>query len=80
MNEDFTYIKADDIKRNLINLSQIVLEVTDLCNLNCKYCAYGDLYKGYDPRSRINLTFIKACNIINYLVTLDWTPNYRTLL
>lgn len=55
MNEDFTYIKADDIKRNLINLSQIVLEVTDLCNLNCKYCAYGDLYKGYDPRSRINL-------------------------
>ncbi len=31
------------VRYNLINLRQLVFEVTDACNLNCKYCAYSDL-------------------------------------
>lgn len=44
-------ISGNHVKHNLINLSQLVFEVTDDCNLNCYYCAYGDLYNGYDIRN-----------------------------
>ena len=33
------------VKDNLINLRQIVFEVTEKCNLNCTYCGLSDLYK-----------------------------------
>lgn len=31
---------------NLINLKQLIFEVTDTCNLRCKYCSYSELYEG----------------------------------
>lgn len=37
-------ITAESIRQNLINLPQIVFEVTDACNLRCKYCGYAGLY------------------------------------
>ncbi len=40
MNENFLKIKGKDIKNNLVSLSQLVIEVTDVCNLRCKYCGY----------------------------------------
>lgn len=43
MNESFLKIKSNDVKCNLVNLSQFVFEVTDSCNLRCKYCGYGEL-------------------------------------
>ncbi len=43
-------ISHKDIEYNLINLKQITFEITDDCNLVCKYCGYGDLYYGYDKR------------------------------
>lgn len=27
-----------------LNLRQLTFEVTDDCNLCCKYCGYGDMY------------------------------------
>ena len=42
-------IDEKQIKNNLINLKQIVFEVTEKCNLNCKYCGLSEqLYKTYD--------------------------------
>ncbi|HUX55470.1 MAG TPA: radical SAM peptide maturase [Bacteroidales bacterium] len=79
MNEHFLKIKGNDIKSNLVNLSQIVFEVTDVCNLRCKYCGYGELYEGYDPRGRGNLSLKKACNILDYLAEL-WKENIGTSL
>ncbi len=64
---DFAKITPNQIRYNLINLRQLVFEVTDACNLNCKYCAYSDLYTGYDKRENINLPFQKAKLIIDYL-------------
>lgn len=58
----------------MINLPQLVFEVTDNCNLNCSYCGYGKLYQGYDPRKKRNLSFKKACNTIDYLARL-WKEN-----
>ena len=28
------------------------IEVTDRCNLECKYCGYGEFYSNYDRRNR----------------------------
>lgn len=44
------YITVDDIKYQLANLRQLTFEVTDVCNLCCKYCAYGEFYNDYDKR------------------------------
>ena len=59
-----------DIQLALVNLKQLVFEVTDACNLRCKYCVYGDLYTGYDQRQSQNLPFEDAKAVINYLVDL----------
>ena len=39
------FINKEDVERNLINLKRLVFEVTDACNLRCKYCGYADLYE-----------------------------------
>ena len=71
---EFITLETNDIMLNLINLKQLVFEVTDVCNLRCKYCGYGDLYGGYDPRSTSNLSFEKVQNIIKYLAYI-WENN-----
>ena len=42
------YITSDYVVSALANLPQLVFEVTDACNLRCKYCAYGEFYEDYD--------------------------------
>lgn len=67
-------VTSEYLKYCLINLKQLVFEVTDSCNLRCKYCAYANLYEGYDKRENLKLPFQKAKNIINYLFNL-WKDN-----
>lgn len=75
--EKYKKIRDLDIKYNLTNLKQLVFEVTDACNLRCKYCAYADLYEGYDQRENLKLPFKKAKLIIDYLYDL-WRKDYCT--
>ena len=56
MQKNFSFLTAGMIGKNLINLPQLTFEVTDACNLNCKYCGYGNIYDGYDKRESKNLT------------------------
>lgn len=70
--EDYSTITKEDIEQNLINLRQLVFEVTDSCNLRCKYCGYADLYEGYDKRENKKLPFYKAKLIIDYLFHNYW--------
>jgi uncharacterized protein len=79
MNDRFLRIAGAHVANNLVNLPHLIFEVTDLCNLNCKYCGYGDLYEGYDSRSRGNLSLEKACNIIDYLAKI-WKENIESSL
>lgn len=79
MNELFFKITGKHIKNNLVNLSQLVFEVTDKCNLSCKYCGYGELYEGYDPRGSRSLSLKKASNILDYLTKL-WKENIGSSL
>ena len=44
------YITSEKVTNLIANLPQLVFEVTDACNLKCKYCAYGELYNDYDKR------------------------------
>ena len=59
-----------EIERNLINLRQLTLEVTDDCNLQCKYCGYGKMYSGYDERKSTYMTFDQIRPLIDYLAEL----------
>lgn len=61
------YITSNHIALALANLKQLVFEVTDSCNLNCTYCAYGELYNDYDQRENETLSLNKAYQIIDYL-------------
>ncbi|MDR2126767.1 MAG: radical SAM peptide maturase [Prevotellaceae bacterium] len=61
-------LTINDVEDALINLKQVTLEVTDVCNLRCKYCGYGDLYFGYDKRQDKYLSFDKVKTLIDWLV------------
>lgn len=65
--EDFKQITNGIVKYNLMHLRQLVFEVTDACNLRCRYCSYADLYEGYDERNSSNFSFHRAKLIIDYL-------------
>lgn len=64
------------IRNNLINLKNIVFEVTEKCNLNCKYCGLSErLYEKYDVRKCRDLPFEKAQLMIDFLLDI-WKENY----
>ena len=58
------------LKKNLANLNHLLIEVTDGCNLACKYCGYGDLYGNYDKRENKNNTFQNVKLLVDYLQEL----------
>ena len=64
------YISTDNIRHQLANLKQLTFEVTDACNLQCKYCAYGEFYNDYDKRENKQLSISAAVNLIDYLVAI----------
>lgn len=61
------YLSKEILENQLTNLSQLTFEITDRCNLDCKYCGYGELYNDYDERVGNDLSFEKAVAIIDYL-------------
>ncbi|GHV34590.1 radical SAM peptide maturase [Bacteroidia bacterium] len=62
------YLTKNDIERNIANLPILTFEVTDACNLKCKYCGYGEFYNDYDERKNTFLPFEYAKKILDYLV------------
>ena len=72
---DFYKITSKNVRYNLQNLRQLVFEVTDKCNLNCKYCACSELYRKYGTREDKNISFTRAKLVIDYLYDL-WRDNY----
>ncbi|MCI1779104.1 MAG: radical SAM peptide maturase [Bacteroidales bacterium] len=72
---NFREVTASEIRDNLLNLKHITFEVTDACNLKCKYCGYGDMYYGYDKRESKYLPVNKAKLIIDYLNDLWQSDN-----
>lgn len=72
---EFTPIVSPAVVRHNINhLKNLVFEVTDACNLRCKYCGYAEFYNGYDERKNTFLSFEKARILIDHLAAL-WREN-----
>lgn len=65
----------DIIYQNLINLPQVIFEVTDICNLHCKYCGLGELYDKCDVREGKMLPFENVKTTLNFLLKI-WQRNY----
>jgi len=62
-------VSAANIEKQLANINQIVFEVTDACNLKCKYCGYGEFYEDYDERENKYLPFEKAKQVIDFFAS-----------
>jgi uncharacterized protein len=59
-------LTAEVVKSQLANIQQITFEVTDACNLKCKYCTYGEFYEDYDRRGNAMLPIEKAIQLLDY--------------
>ena len=63
-------VSENEIMDNLINLRQLVIEVTDACNLRCSYCAFRELYQDPGLRNSGNLAFEQIKPLLDYLIGL----------
>lgn len=65
-NDSFPPLTAKEVEFRLANITQVTLELTEKCNLNCHYCAYGSLYSTINRKgSDLPSGFIR--NILYYL-------------
>ena len=67
---DFGSLNESAVKESIVHTKQIVFEVTDFCNLNCTYCAFGELYEGFDARNHNNINTQSAITLLKYIVDL----------
>jgi uncharacterized protein len=58
----------------LSNVTDVVFETTDACNLKCKYCGFGEYYEDYDKREKKNLSFKMAKNLLDHLLEFWLSP------
>lgn len=64
---DFTTLDESMVIENIANTRQVVFEVTDSCNLNCTYCAFGGLYEGFDERKGQKINVDYAIRLLEYI-------------
>ena len=76
---NFGTLNESMVKNSFIQARQIVFEVTDCCNLNCSYCAFGELYEGFDTRNFKNINTQYAINLLRYIFDLKPKNKNNTL-
>lgn len=67
---NFRTLEESVVEENIIHVKQIVFEVTDSCNLKCTYCAFGELYDGFDERTKKKINTRYAINLLKYIFDL----------
>ncbi len=67
-------ILPEQIKRWLINSRHVSFEVTEACNLKCKYCGFGEFYSEQDNRTMAKLDSGLAIKFLEYLKSLWNSP------
>ena len=68
------YITSKQVIDSVANTPQVVFEVTDACNLQCRYCLYGDLYADYGERHDKFLSAELATGFLDNLISI-WESN-----
>ncbi len=71
---EYRLLEKQDIEDALINTHQIILEVTDKCNLDCYYCGYGHFYDNYNARENIDMSFDVFKTLYDHLNKI-WESN-----
>lgn len=74
--DKFRYLKTEDIEDAIFNTHQIIFEVTDRCNLKCRYCGYGDFYSNYDERLGKDMSFDTFSTLYDYFAQL-WAKSSK---
>ena len=64
---EFAVLEESVVEDNIKNIKQVVFEVTDSCNLSCTYCAFGELYDGYDERNCKQIDTNKAIHLLKFI-------------
>jgi len=66
---------SNELIRDAFNsVTHLVFEVTEGCNLQCHYCAYGDYYVNRGERSAKSMTFALAKTLLLHFVPI-WKSN-----
>ena len=67
-------LSPEMVENTLANTRQVTFELTEQCNLNCAYCAYGEIYGDYSPRQNRDLPWEYICSLFEYL-NKYWTSS-----
>ena len=66
--QSYGTIRSESIIESFNSVQHIVFEVTESCNLQCVYCAYGDYYINRGERRAKNMNFTLARNLLLHFV------------
>ncbi len=75
-----TNIDEAKVKQSIIQTPQILFEVTDFCNLNCTYCALGEMYQWTESRNKKNLNIHSAISLLRYIFDLKMKSKGQELV
>jgi len=86
-NDFFTKVNVDEfistelnnkiINYQLANIQHIVFELTEDCNLNCDYCAYGKYYDNFGSRERNTLKVSDIFALLDYFTVIWKSSTYN---
>jgi len=68
--DEIMQYKPEHIELTIADTEQIVFEVTDGCNLDCRYCGYGEFYSGFDARRGRKMDFETTKQVLDYILSL----------
>jgi len=64
------FVSQDNFHNHIVNVRQIVLEVTQACNLRCSYCVYSGRYKDYRTHNEVHMSDEIAIKSIDKYLSL----------
>jgi len=75
------HTSARQIENQMIHLDAITFEVTGACNLNCRYCCYGELYENIEYHTSQPMTFDTVRAFFEYIIPhWNMNPNNRLII
>ena len=68
-------LSAQEVQDRIKELPMLIFELTEKCNLQCKYCIYGEMYTVFSSKKE-EMTFEISKSVIDYFVSLSH-PNRK---
>jgi uncharacterized protein len=70
-------VSEDQVLRNLANVSSLLLEITDDCNLRCRYCVYSGKFHDRRNHGKKKMSWSTAKSAIEYF--FNWMMEHKNL-